>query len=144
VRSVAENLPSQASQYIARPDFNEDTSTRTIHRLYFIGELDRADQMLSQQSGNNFRIVRVRGCGCVREDLSLWHTELHVRKNTSQTIPGRSDDRRVERTGNWKGSGLDPLAPEVFNRLLHAPLRAGDDRLPRGVDVGNPDIFNRL
>ena len=61
---------------------------------------------------------------------------------TRQTIPGWGDDRRVKRTSNWKGSGLDPMAPEVFNRLLHAPSRAGDNRLPRGVDVGNPDIFD--
>src|SRR5262245_36775042 len=43
VRSVAENLPSQASEDIARSDLNEDTSTRTIHCLYFICELDRTD-----------------------------------------------------------------------------------------------------
>jgi hypothetical protein len=68
--------------------------------------------------------------------------ELKVREHLIQTLPSRSDHGRVEGTANRKESGLDAFVPKMLDRLLHALPRAGDDRLPGGIDVSNPDTFH--
>ncbi len=42
----AENLPRQASQHVARPDFDEDPCASTVHGLDLISKPDRLHQVL--------------------------------------------------------------------------------------------------
>jgi hypothetical protein len=44
--AVAEDLPSQVGQHIARPNLDKDPSTDLIHRFHFVAEANRPDEVL--------------------------------------------------------------------------------------------------
>src|SRR5438067_2484741 len=95
----------------------------SIHLLNLIRESDRTDQVLSQQVGDLFRIVRVSSRQSIREYGQAWRLQLNSRERFSKPMLCLRDDWRMKGAGNLEAPRLNAVARQ--------PLDCQRDGLPR-------------
>ena len=143
VGPLAQDLLRQAGQDVLRADLDEQSGAGPMHRFDLLAEAHRLDQVLGENRRDHLRVARVGSGGRVGEHLGLRRAERHLRQDRRQPIARRRDHRRMEGAGHRQQTSLDAVLLESLNGLLDAGARPGDHGLPRGVEVGDPDVLDR-
>ena len=140
--TIAEGVLHEPREYGPGSDLQEDPGAGLVHGLDLLDELHGPNELFGQKVGDLYFLFGVDLAGRIRVDIDLGPGDLHLRKKLSKPISGSGDERGVEGAGDIDLFRPDLLGLESLHGLFYARVRAGDHRLLRGVQVGDPHPFN--
>mmetsp|Transcript_36263 Transcript_36263/g.119474 ORF Transcript_36263/g.119474 Transcript_36263/m.119474 type:complete len:804 (-) Transcript_36263:1336-3747(-) len=144
VLSLGQNLLDELGERRARAKLDEDARAVAVHGLHLLHPLHRRDHLLAQQRRRVCAAARVRRVArdvrvdlCARGRLKLARGALD---GGAKSRAGRGEERRVEgardrERHHAESGGLHPRRLSGDGGRL-----AGDDDLPRLVDVCEPHV----
>ncbi len=139
---IAEGVLHEPREHGPGSDLQEDPGAGLVHGLDLLDELYGPDELFGQKGDDILFLFRIDLSGRVRIDIDPGPGDLHLREKLSQLVLGAGDERRVESTGDGDLLRPDLLGLESLHGLFYACVRAGDHRLLRGIQVGEPHPFD--